>query len=265
MKSPAFLFYSSDFMSEVAGLTMEEIGQFITMLCLQHQKGELTEKTIRLCVGSVSVDVLDKFTLNENNNYQYDRLKNDIEKYNAFTESRRRNGQKGGRPALNKVKEQKENQDITINKAHDKPYGYSMDNHMGNRNENENINEIKDENNGKRVQGENQNLGIPSPKFSDPIEANFSPELDPELLATIAKTNQCPKDQLHHRYSQYRNSCIANDTARDKKGHVAGFSKWLASWHQNEKKMQPIKNNPSKTERLEKVHSQLDDLILQYQ
>jgi hypothetical protein len=63
-KDPAFLFYSSDFLNGVADLTMEERGQFITLLCLQHQKGTLTDKTIRLSLGSVSVDVLSKFSKN---------------------------------------------------------------------------------------------------------------------------------------------------------------------------------------------------------
>ena len=66
MKDPAFLFYSSDFLNGVVDLTMEERGQYITLLCLNHQKGELTEKTIRLSVGSVSVDVLAKFKQDEN-------------------------------------------------------------------------------------------------------------------------------------------------------------------------------------------------------
>lgn len=97
-KDPAFLFYSSDFLNGVADLTMEERGQYITLLCLQHQKGELTEKTTRLSVGSVSVDVLNKFRKLENGNYSNDRLCLEIEKRQMFTESRRINGIKGGRP-----------------------------------------------------------------------------------------------------------------------------------------------------------------------
>lgn len=97
-KDPAFLFYSSDFLNGIADLTMEERGQYITLLCLQHQKGELKQKTIRLCVGSVSVDVLDKFTKLKNGNYINERLQEEIEKRKNFTNSRRENGKKGGRP-----------------------------------------------------------------------------------------------------------------------------------------------------------------------
>lgn len=97
-KDPAILFYSSDFLSGVTDLTMEERGQYITLLCLQHQKGNLSEKTIRLSVGSVSVDVMSKFLRDENGNYYNLRLKNEIEKRMKFVESRINNGKLGGRP-----------------------------------------------------------------------------------------------------------------------------------------------------------------------
>ena len=126
-KYPAFLFYSSDFLSGVSDLTMEERGQYITLLCLQHQKGALSEKTIRLSVGSVSVDVIAKFQKNEQGNYFNKRLVEEIEKRVAFTESRRKNGNLGGRPSKNK-----------------KPIGKPTDNLQGNHMENEDENEIED-------------------------------------------------------------------------------------------------------------------------
>lgn len=120
-KDPAFLFYSSDFLSGISDLTMEERGQYITLLCVQHQKGGLTEKTIRLLVGSVSVDVIAKFLKDENGNFYNKRLKEETEKRNKFTESRRNNGSLGGRP-----KEKK------------KPTLKSKKNHMVNHMEDEN-------------------------------------------------------------------------------------------------------------------------------
>ena len=128
-KDPAFLFYSSDFLNGVADLTMEERGQFITLLCLQHQKGTLTDKTIRLCLGSVSVDVLSKFTKDKQGNYFNERLNEEIEKRIQFTESRRNNGSKGGRPKNNTKPlglakhnlmedvNENENEDVNINKS----------------------------------------------------------------------------------------------------------------------------------------------------
>lgn len=130
-KDPAFLFYSSDFLNGVADLTMEERGQYITLLCLQHQKGVLSEKTIRLSLGSVSADVLSKFTKDENGCYYQERLKIEIEKRANFTESRRKNGENGGRPKKETYK---------------KPNGYPNGKPKNNHIEDENENVIVDEN-----------------------------------------------------------------------------------------------------------------------
>lgn len=97
-KDPAILFYTGDFLNGCTDLTLEERGQYITLLCLQHQKGHLSEKTIRLCVGSVSVDVLKKFQQDQEGNFFNARMDEEIEKRNQFIETRRVNGQKGGRP-----------------------------------------------------------------------------------------------------------------------------------------------------------------------
>jgi hypothetical protein len=145
-KDPAFLFYTSDFLSGVVDLTMEERGQYITLLCLQHQKGFLNEKTIRLCVGSVSVDVMSKFKQSEDGNYYNERLLEEVEKRKFFIDSRRENGLKGGRP-----------------KASDKPSGYPnaeaseipngepKKNLRENENENENIDDLKGDERGKKI------------------------------------------------------------------------------------------------------------------
>ena len=98
MKDPAFLFYPSDFLTGCTNLTMEERGQYISLLCIQHQTGHLTEKTIRLSVGNVSVDVLSKFQQDENGLFFNARLEVEIEKRTQFIDSRRLNGLKGGRP-----------------------------------------------------------------------------------------------------------------------------------------------------------------------
>lgn len=125
-KDPAFLFYSSDFLNGVSDLTMEERGQYITLLCIQHQKGELTEKTICLTLGSVSVDVLSKFTKLENGNLVNLRLIEETEKRNNYTESRRNNGSKGGRPKKTEVIE---------DKPYAKPYVKATTNHIEDENE----------------------------------------------------------------------------------------------------------------------------------
>lgn len=131
MNDPAFLFYSSDFLSGVTDLTMEERGQYITLLCLQHQKGTLSEKTIRLTIGSVSGDVIKKFTQNEYGYFYNKRLQSEIEKRQKFTESRRNNGSLGGRPK----------KDIQATKKQTKTDRLNLAKPKNNLIENENINE----------------------------------------------------------------------------------------------------------------------------
>jgi hypothetical protein len=97
-KDPAILFYTGDFLNGCTDLTFEERGQYITLLCLQHQKGHLSEKTIRLTVGSVSVDVLKKFIQDNEGNYFNERMQIEIEKRMQFIQTRIDNGSKGGRP-----------------------------------------------------------------------------------------------------------------------------------------------------------------------
>jgi len=144
MKDPAFLFYSSDFLSGVSDLTMEERGQYITLLCIQHQKGVLTEKTIRLLVGSCSVDVLNKFTKDSDGNYYNERLKIESEKRNKFTESRRNNGLKGGRPIKSDKPSEESKNNLVVN---------HMGSHMGNEDENKDYNSVFNTN-----KGENENF-----------------------------------------------------------------------------------------------------------
>lgn len=98
MADPAVLLYTGDFLNGVIDLTMEERGQYITLLCLQHQKGHLSDKTIRLSLGSVSVDVMSKFSKDESGLFFNKRMDEEIEKRKKFTESRKINGLKGGRP-----------------------------------------------------------------------------------------------------------------------------------------------------------------------
>ena len=90
-KSPSFNFYSADFLVGVSDLTMAERGQYITLLCLQHQKGRLSLKSIEIAIGSVSGDVLAKFEIDENGCYYNKRLEAEKTKKDAYVENRLKN------------------------------------------------------------------------------------------------------------------------------------------------------------------------------
>jgi uncharacterized protein YdaU (DUF1376 family) len=130
-KDPAFMLYSQDFLVGVSDLTMEERGQYITMLCLQHQKGHLTKKNIQISVGNVSEDVMSKFVQDENEMYYNATLENLMQKREAYSQSRSENGKKGGRPR----KEPHKNQEKTICL----PYAEAYENHTENENVNVNV------------------------------------------------------------------------------------------------------------------------------
>lgn len=128
-KDPAFLFYSSDFLTGVSDLTFEERGQYITLLCLQHQKGRLTKKAIQISIPNVSHDVLAKFKIDENGFYFNSRLEVESEKRLQHTEKQRER-------ALNGWKKRKEIESS----------GLATANATALPLENENENENKDDN-----------------------------------------------------------------------------------------------------------------------
>lgn len=102
MKDPAFLFYSSDFITGVSTMSFEDRGKYITILALMQQKGRMSEETIRFVVGSPSVMLKSKFKQDESGMWYNERLEQEIENRRAFVESRQNNGKLGGRPKTKK-------------------------------------------------------------------------------------------------------------------------------------------------------------------
>ena len=162
MSDPAVLLYTSDFLTGVIDMNMEERGQYITLLCYQHQKGHFSEETTRLLVGSVPGIVMKHFIKDEKGLYFNRRMDIEKEKRHDFAESRRKNGKKGGRPSSN-------NNNHKVN---------HMDNlsgtHMGNDNDNEN----KDIN---IIEYFNNNIHLITPIEIDEL-GNMEKEFNLELI-----------------------------------------------------------------------------------
>ncbi len=116
MKSPAFLFYSQDFLIGCSDLTMEERGQYITLLCLQHQKGHLTKKSIDLATPGLSKDVLLKFDIDNEGLFFNKRLDLEADKRQKFSESRIKNLSHMDSHMEAHVENENENEDIDVNK-----------------------------------------------------------------------------------------------------------------------------------------------------
>lgn len=135
-KDPAFLFYSSDFLVGVSDMTMEERGQYITLLCLQHTKGHLTKKNILVGVGQVSDDVLAKFSIDDNGCYYNERLEKEVNKRKAYSESRKKNVEnRWNKIHMNNKNDTYENTYEQKNDTYGDTYGI----HTENVNENKNI------------------------------------------------------------------------------------------------------------------------------
>ena len=179
MKDPAFLFYSSDFLSGTMLMSDEEIGQYIKLLCLQHQKGHLKEKDMLNICKTHNEDIFSKFKKDEEGNYYNERLEYESNKRKAYSESRRNNRKK---------KEEKETY-----KEDMKNICNSYEKHMGNENANENINK-----NNKKVNDScvndlqdiidfyNENIGLITP-YGLEVLSSYVEEMDKELIVLAMK------------------------------------------------------------------------------
>jgi len=119
-KDPAFLFYTSDFLTGTMLMTDEQVGKYIRLLCLQHQKGRLSEKHMLSVCKTYDEDIYEKFTKDDEYKYYNSRLEDESIKRSKFAQSRRDNA-KGKRKPIKKLKK-----------------AYAQ--HMEDVNENENIN-----------------------------------------------------------------------------------------------------------------------------
>ena len=90
-KDPAILFYTSDFLTGTFTMTDEQVGRYIKLLCLQHQKGILTQKDLDFVCRGEDVEVFAKFTKDEHGNFFNKTLRENAERRKAYSESRRNN------------------------------------------------------------------------------------------------------------------------------------------------------------------------------
>jgi uncharacterized protein YdaU (DUF1376 family) len=128
-KDPAVLFYTSDFISGTITMTDEERGKYILLLCLQHQKGKLTERDL-LSIKDMQ-EVYSKFEQLEDGFYYNVRMKEEAEKRKSYSASRSKN--RTGKKLVKDMKNISKTYDNHMNNI-----SSSYDKHM--ENENENVN-----------------------------------------------------------------------------------------------------------------------------
>lgn len=127
-KDPAFLFYSSDFLTGTMFMSNEQIGKYIRLLCAQHQMGALTEQHMLNICHTYDKDIWAKFTKQDDGTFINKRLHDETQKRKNFCESRRNN--RNSKP-----------KDKQVNNHMSPHMSEHMSSHMENENENENINE----------------------------------------------------------------------------------------------------------------------------
>lgn len=89
-KDPAVLFYTSDFLTGTAFFNDAQRGQYIRLLCEQHQIGHIPpEHMLEVCKTADS-PVIKKFVTDDNGFYYNERMEKEIEKRQQFSEYQRK-------------------------------------------------------------------------------------------------------------------------------------------------------------------------------
>lgn len=107
MKDPAFLFYPNDFLSGTITMSDDQIGKYIRLLCLQHQRGHLTEKDMIFICKSYDEDIFSKFKIDDEKKYYNDRLEHEIIRRKAYSDSRSKNRKTAPAKGLSNKKDMK--------------------------------------------------------------------------------------------------------------------------------------------------------------
>jgi hypothetical protein len=89
-KDPAVLFYTSDFLSGTAFFTKQQRGEYITLLCEQHQLWSIPEEHMVEVCSSLESPVVKKFVRDEDGNYYNERMREETVKRRSFCESRKK-------------------------------------------------------------------------------------------------------------------------------------------------------------------------------
>lgn len=90
-KDPAFLFYFQDFLVGTTFLSLEETGAYIKLLCFLADKGSLTEEQILKKIPPLIWDSICGKFCNDGGNIYHPRLREEVEKRQSYTTSRRKN------------------------------------------------------------------------------------------------------------------------------------------------------------------------------
>lgn len=104
-KDPAVLFYTNDFLAGTITMSDEQVGKYMRLLCIQHQKGILTPKDMLNICKTYDEDVYCKFVKDGEGNYYNERMKNESDRRKRYSESRKANRDSKPEKPVNKRKQ----------------------------------------------------------------------------------------------------------------------------------------------------------------
>jgi len=198
-KDPAFLFYSNDFLSGTFTMSDEQVGKYIRLLCLQHQKYELSEKDMLNICKSYDEDIYCKFVVN-NGKYYNDRLRNEAERRKAYSLSRKEN-RESTKNSL-KIKEEQKN-GKTVSKSYVK--------HMETETETENRTKDKDKRAGKKILFSETEYYNDFPKFKEKFLTEKYKQYDAEHYFEAVKNWSDGKGEKRIDWIAVARSFVKND------------------------------------------------------
>ena len=128
-KDPAFLFYSSDFLTGTMFLSNEQVGKFIRLLCVQHQKGRLSEKHMLSICKAYDSEIFEMFLKDEQGLFYNERLEIEKNKRKSHSEKQRANVMKRWNKDTNVIPNKQNGNTVVI----------PLEDENENENENENV------------------------------------------------------------------------------------------------------------------------------
>ena len=210
-KDPAFLFYSADFIVGTYEMTDEQVGRYIRLMCLQHQKGHLSESVVLSVMGGeIDREVIGKLKRDDDGLYYNERLDEETSKRRKYSESRAKN-RKGD----------------AASKSYDKHMSNicnSYDEHMVNENENVNINTISST--------EKDSTRGDKPRFAPPA-------LD-DVKAYCAERKNTVDAEHWYSYYEANGWMVGRNKMKDWKASVRTWEKNGFSSGRKDKQAQPI-------------------------
>lgn len=94
-KDPAFMMYSGDFLSGTFTMNYEQRGKYITLMCIQHQKGYLTSADMKSVLNEEDYLLAEKFYKADDGNWYNQKMTDVINERKEYTANRLKNFNKG--------------------------------------------------------------------------------------------------------------------------------------------------------------------------